>query len=154
MQPCQRDKLALVRGGDNDGGFFGLGGGYFGPSGGGFGLRVRRLQLESAVLCAREQVASIRHSVHALVASQLAADVRRLVRVIVAVAAVAVIVVFTAGCQDGLVVVVLLCSIPISQRYELWLVVDGLSRHCRHHRRRSHRSRRATSLLAIEIYYN
>lgn len=152
MQPCQRDELALVRGGDSDGGCFDLGGGYFGPSGGGFGLRVRRLQLES-VLCAREQMASIRHSVHALVASQLAADVRRLVRVIVAVAAVAVIVVCAAGCQDSLVVIVLLCPIPIAQRYELCLVVDGLSRRCCHHRR-SHRSRRATSLLAVEKYYN
>lgn len=150
MKPGQRHELALVRGGNGDGGGLRLGGGRFGPRGGGFGLGVGRLQLER-VLRAREQAAGVRHCVHALVAGQLAADVRRLVRVIVAVAALATVVHCAVGGQDGLVVVVSLRPIPIAQRHELRSVVGGLSRRCRRHGR-GRRSRLAVSLLAVEQY--
>jgi len=149
VQSRQRNELALVRGGDGDGDGGGdrLGGGRFRPGGGRFRLGVRRLQLER-VLGAREQAASVWNGVHALVAGQLAADVRRLVRVIVAVASPPVVVLCAAGRQDGfVVVVVLLRPIPIAQRHELRPVVDGLFG-------RSGRSRRAASLLAVELYYN
>jgi len=136
VEPRQRDELALVRSGDGDGGGFGLGGGRF-------RLGVRCLQLE-CVFLAREQAASVRNGVHALVAGQLAADVRRLVRVIVAVAPPAVVVLYATGRQDGFGVVVLLRPIPIAQRHELRSVADGLSRR--------RRSRRAASLLAVEQY--
>jgi len=148
VEPRQRDELALVRSGNGDGSGSGLAGGRFHPGGGRFRLGVRRLQLER-VLRAREQAASVRNGVHALVAGQLAADVRRLVRVIVAVAPQAEVVLYAAGRQDGFVVVVLLRPIPIAQRHKLRSVADGLSR-CRRHRSHSHRSRRAASLLAVE----
>lgn len=67
MEPRQRDELALVRSGNGDGAGFGLAGGRFRPGGGRFRLGVRRLQLER-VLRAREQAASVRNGVHALVA--------------------------------------------------------------------------------------
>lgn len=141
MQPRQRYELALVRGGDGGGGD-----GSFGFSGSNFSFDERSLQPERG-LRAREQSARVRHGVHTLVTGQSAADVRRLVRIIIVVTAPVAVAPSAVVHQERFIVIVLLRSVPIAQQHELRSVITGLAYF------RYRRSRRVASLQQSNIIY-